>query len=192
MNKHLKTLTLGILTILAVGVVSCSNNTDDMTNETPQTQTDTMSATDYEKYAVDRYNYYFHNDQLGMQYDMYNIYSDNFDYTGTYDEFVTGYNDFYTKDKANLEAYKKDLESNYKAGDPEVDKVYNDIMGSVNNSLTAMNDYSESFVEKTKDYATLAKDEVKQGLRDLGEVPHNARVELDKMIQSAKDRLNMN
>lgn len=158
-------------------------NKDTATKDTPTTKEE------YGKYISERYDYYFKNGTLGEEYNRYNIYNDEFTYNGTYDEFVTGFNDFYAKDRANLEAFKKDIEANYRKGDPEVDKYHNEVITSIDKAIAASDEYSTSFTEKTKDYGTLAKDEVVKGLRDLGRVPHEARMEFNKLVNDAKDRM---
>ena len=56
-------------------------------------------------------------------------------------------------------------------------------------TIIAVDDYTGTFVEKTKDYATLSKDEVVKGLRSLTLDAHNARLDLKNMIDNAKDKL---
>ena len=46
-----------------------------------------------------------------------------------------------------------------------------------------------SFSEKAKDYATLSKDEVVKGLKSIGLDVHNAKLDLDNLIDTAKSRL---
>ncbi|MGL5149341.1 MAG: hypothetical protein ACRC7N_02060 [Clostridium sp.] len=193
MNKRIKILVLSIMTVATIGLVGCSDKVvnDSGKNNTQQNQTQNMSKDEYEKYVIGRYDYYFDSNKVDKGYDIYDVYDDDFTYNGTYNEFVVGYNDFYTKDRANLESFKKDIQDNYKKGNAEVDKVYNDVMTSIDKSIASMDEYGASFAEKTKDYGTLAKDEVIKGLKDIGRVPHEARLELDRMIESAKDRLNI-
>lgn len=191
MNKKLKMLTVAALAALSLTLVGCG---DDDVPETPPMEDGTsdtagMTKAEYEKYISERYDYYFDNDTMGAQYDMYDIYDDDFDYVGTYDEFITGFNDFYTTDRANLESFRKDIEANYRKGDPDVDKYHNEVITSIDEAMMASDEYAKTFGEKTKDYATYAKDEVVQGLRDLGKVPHEARMQLDKLVEDAKDSL---
>ena len=50
-------------------------------------------------------------------------------------------------------------------------------------------DPSSTFSEKAKDYAKLSKDEIIKGLRALARAPHDARMELHKLVTDAKNTL---
>lgn len=201
MKKYLSVLTILGLSLAMVAFTGCGMDGVDDTANTPSKVEDNTANKDtatkdtpttkeeYGKYISERYDYYFKNDTLGEEYNRYNIYNDEFTYNGTYDEFVTGFNDFYAKDRANLEAFKKDIEANYRKGDPEVDKYHNEVITSIDKAIAASDEYGTSFTEKTKDYGTLAKDEVVKGLRDLGRVPHEARMEFNKLVNDAKNRM---
>lgn len=201
MKKYLSVLTILGLSLAMVAFTGCGKdgvtdtpNTpakveDNTANKDTATKDTPTTKEEYGKYISERYDYYFKNDTLGEEYNRYNIYNDEFTYNGTYDEFVTGFNDFYAKDRANLEAFKKDIEANYRKGDPEVDKYHNELMTSIDKAIAASDEYGTSFTEKTKDYGTLAKDEVVKGLRDLGRVPHEARMEFNKLVNDAKNRM---
>ena len=196
MKKYLTVLTILGLSLSVLAFTGCGKDDMSDTPNTPPAAEDNkannetpMTKAEYGKYVSERYDYYFDNDTIDAQYDVYNIYDDEFNYTGTYDQFITGFNDFYSKDSANLEAFKKDVEANYRKGDPEVDKYHNELITSIDKAILASDDYGTSFAEKTKDYGTLAKDEVVKGLRDLGRVPHEARMELNKLVDEAKDRM---
>lgn len=201
MKKYLSVLTILGLSLAMVAFTGCGTDGVDDSPNTPSKVEDNTANKDtatkdtpttkeeYGKYISERYDYYFKNGTLGEEYNRYNIYNDEFTYNGTYDEFVTGFNDFYAKDRANLEAFKKDIEANYRKGDPEVDKYHNELMTSIDKAIAASDEYGTSFTEKTKDYGTLAKDEVVKGLRDLGRVPHEARMEFNKLVNDAKNRM---
>lgn len=201
MKKYLSVLTILGLSLAMVAFTGCGKdgvtdtpNTpskveDNTANKDTATKDTPTTKEEYGKYISERYDYYFKNDTLGEEYNRYNIYNDEFTYNGTYDEFVTGFNDFYAKDRANLEAFKKDIEANYRKGDPEVDKYHNEVITSIDKAIAASDEYGTSFTEKTKDYGTLAKDEVVKGLRDLGRVPHEARMEFNKLVNDAKNRM---
>ena len=201
MKKYLSVLTILGLSLAMVAFTGCGTDGVDDSANTPSKVEDNTANKDtatkdtpttkeeYGKYISERYDYYFKNDTLGEEYNRYNIYNDEFTYNGTYDEFVTGFNDFYAKDRANLEAFKKDIEANYRKGDPEVDKYHNELMTSIDKAIAASDEYGTSFTENTKDYGTLAKDEVVKGLRDLGRVPHEARMEFNKLVNDAKNRM---
>lgn len=201
MKKYLSVLTILGLSLAMVAFTGCGTDGVDDSANTPSKVEDNTANKDtatkdtpttkeeYGKYISERYDYYFKNGTLGEEYNRYNIYNDEFTYNGTYDEFVTGFNDFYAKDRANLEAFKKDIEANYRKGDPEVDKYHNEVITSIDKAIAVSDEYSTSFTEKTKDYGTLAKDEVVKGLRDLGRVPHEARMEFNKLVNDAKDRM---
>lgn len=193
MKKSIRNLLVTALAVLSLSLVGCGedkmNNNTDGNSSTVQDQTQSSNPTtkaEYDKYLKERYDYYFGNNTIVAQYDTYNIYNDNFDYTGTYDEFITGYNDFYAKDRDNLKAFKKDLEGFYKKGDAEVDKLHNEVITAIDEAIVASDTYSNEFADKTKDYGTLAKDEVIKGLRDIGRVPYEARVKLYNLVNNNK------
>ena len=52
-----------------------------------------------------------------------------------------------------------------------------------------MYNYNSTFSEKAKDYAKLSKDEIIKGLRALARAPHDARMELHKLVTDAKNTL---
>lgn len=194
MKNNLKVLTVAVVTLVMIAFTGCGKDEEPVVPPPAPAQenvnnTTPMTKSEYEKYLSERYDYYFDNETIGAQYDMYDIYDNDFSYKGTYDEFISGYNDFYTQDKANLEAFRKDLEANVRRGDAEVDKLNDEIMTSLDKAILAAEDYGKTFTEKTKEYGTMAKEEAIKGLRDIGRIPYETRVELDKLVDEAKDRL---
>ena len=202
MKSNFKPLLFFLLSVLMVTMVGCSNtktNTNANTNGTtngntaPENNTSASKVNpptneEYYTYLTDRYNYYFKDNPLDTTYD---IFVDDYVYDNTYDEFITAYNGSYDELKVNLEAFKNDLENNVAKGNTEVDKVNAEVITSVDKAIISVDDYSSTFTEKAKDYATLSKDEVIKGLRGLARAPHDARVELDKLINDAKNTLNI-
>ena len=184
-------LTLFMLTLVACGTNKTSGKENNKTPATNNASNNTapMTKEEYAKYLSERYDYYFDNDTVEKQYETYNIYNDTFDYSGTYNEFITGFTNFYGAQRDNLKAFKKDLETNVRKGTPEVDKLNQEIITAIDKAILADDKYHEGFGTTTKDYGTLAKDEVIKGLRDIGRAPHEARVELDELIDNAKDKL---
>lgn len=193
MIKNIKLLSILILAMLMLIFVGCSNNTSDKNNSGTTTENNSTNTTattkqDYEKYLSERYDYYFDNTKL---YDDYDIYSDDFNFNGTNEEFITVYNNSYADLKTNLEAFKKDLQSYVKKGTPEVDKLNEQVITSIDKSINSTDKFTADFATKTKDYATLTKDEMVKGLKDIGRIPHDARMELDKLVDDAKEKLGM-
>ena len=182
MNKKFKALTLVLLPLLMFGLIGCSsnNNTDNTTKKNPPTNQE------YYDYLTERYNHYFNDYTLDTTYD---IYVDDFTYDNTYDEFITAYNGSYDQLKNDLEAFKNDLKNNVVKGNDEVDKYNEEVITAADKAIIAVDDYSGTFLEKTKDYATLSKDEVVKGLRSLTLDAHNARLDLKNMIDNAKYKL---
>ncbi len=113
----------------------------------------------------------------------------NATFNGTTEEFLTIYNNSYNDLKMNLEAFKADLQNYVKKGTPEVDKLNADVIAEVDKTITAVDKHNAGFVETTKDYATLAKDEVVKGLRTVGNASHNAMNDLKEMVNNAKSKL---
>lgn len=195
MRKIFKPLILLIGALLIFALTGCSNG-DKTNNETGTTSENNtaneispMNKVEYEKYLSERYDYYFDNDVIDSQYDIYDIYDDDFNYTGTYDEFINGYTIFYNQETANLKAFRNDLQTNVRRGDPEVDKINDEIITSVDKAIIDSEEYGKTFIEKTKDYGTLAKDQIISGLRDIGRIPYESRKALDKLIDDVDDRL---
>lgn len=193
MNKKLKVLSLLLASLLLFGLISCSNNnsTDNATKDSNTTKDSTTTKApptnqEYYDYLTERFNHYFGDNELDTTYD---VFVDNFTYDGTYDEFITTYNNDYSQLKTNLEAFKSDLENNVVKGNDEVDKYNQEVITSTDKAIIAVDDYTGSFTEKAKDYATLSKDEVVKGLRTLTLGAHNARLDLKNMIDNAKDKL---
>lgn len=187
MNKKFKALSLLLLSLLLFGLISCSNNNSP--NNTTDNSTNTKNPPtnqEYYDYLTERFNHYFGNNDLDTTYD---VFVDNFTYDGTYDEFITTYNNDYVQLKTNLEAFKNDLENNVVKGNDEVDKYNQEVITATDKAIIAVDDYTGSFTEKAKDYATLSKDEVVKGLRTLTLGAHNARLDLKKLIDNAKDKL---
>lgn len=187
MNKKFKALSLLLLSLLLFGLISCSNNNSP--NNTTDNSTNTKNPPtnqEYYDYLTERFNHYFGNNDLDTTYD---VFVDNFTYDGTYDEFITTYNNDYVQLKTNLEAFKNDLENNVVKGNDEVDKYNQEVITATDKAIIAVDDYTGSFTEKAKDYATLSKDEVVKGLRTLTLGAHNARLDLKNLIDNAKDKL---
>lgn len=187
MNKKFKALSLLLLSLLLFGLISCSNNNSP--NNTTDNSTNTKNPPtnqEYYDYLTERFNHYFGNNDLDTTYD---VFVDNFTYDGTYDEFITTYNNDYVQLKTNLEAFKNDLENNVVKGNDEVDKYNQEVITATDKAIIAVDDYTDSFTEKAKDYATLSKDEVVKGLRTLTLGAHNARLDLKNLIDNAKDKL---
>ena len=154
MKEKFKTISILLLGLLLFGLVGCgSDKTADKKNP-PTNQ-------EYYDYLTERYNYYFNNSDLDTNYD---VFLDNFTYDGSYDEFITVYND-------------------------EVDKYNQEMITATDKAIIAVDDYIGSFGEKAKDYATLSKDEVVKGLRSLTLDAHNARLDLKNLYDDAKDKL---
>ena len=190
MKKKFKALSLVLLSLLIFGLVGCgsnnntTNNANNTTNNTDKKNPPTNQ--EYYDYLTERYNHYFNDNTLDTTYD---IYVDDFKYDNTYDEFITAYNVSYDQLKNNLEAFKNDLKNNVVKGNDEVDKYNEEVITAADKAIIAVDDYTGTFVEKTKDYATLSKDEVVKGLRSLTLDAHNARLDLKNMIDNAKDKL---
>lgn len=184
-------ITLFMLTFAACGKDNTAGTDNKGTTGTNNSANNTapMSKEEYAKYLSERYDYYFDNDAMDEKYDVYDIYDESFDYTGTYNEFITGFTNFYGVQRDNLKAFKKDLETNVRKGTPEVDKLNDEIIIAIDKAIAADDKYHESFGTTTKDYGTLAKDEIIKGLRTIGRAPHEARLELDRLIDNAKDSL---
>ena len=178
MKKKFKALSLVLLSLLIFGLVGCgsnnntTNNANNTTNNTDKKNPPTNQ--EYYDYLTERYNHYFNDNTLDTTYD---IYVDDFTYDNTYDEFITAYNDSYDQLKNNLEAFKNDLKNNVVKGNDEVDKYNEEVITAADIAIIAVDDYTGTFVEKTKDYATLSKDEVVKGLRSLTLDAHNARLD---------------
>lgn len=196
MRKNNKLILGLMLTLLLLTLVACGKNNSSSTENNGASVADNspnntapMTKEEYANYLSERYDFYFDNDTLDKQYEIYDIYDDTFDYTGTYDEFITGFTNFYGVQRDNLKAFKKDLETNVRKGTPEVDKLNQEVITAIDKAIVADDKYHESFGTTTKDYGTLAKDEVIKGLRTIGRAPHEARVELDNLIDNAKDTL---
>lgn len=191
MKKRFKALSLLLLSLLIFGLIGCSHNnaTNDSTNNGSTNDSNVKNSPtnqEYYDYLTERYNHYFNNGTLDTKYD---IYVDNFTYDNTYDEFITEYNGSYEQLKTNLEAFKKDLENNVVKGNAEVDKYNQEVITAIDKAIIAVDDYNGSFAEKAKDYATLSKDKVIEGLRSLTLGAHNARVDLKNLVDDAKNKL---
>ena len=190
MKKKFKALSLVLLSLLIFGLVGCgsnnntTNNANNTTNNTDKKNPPTNQ--EYYDYLTEKYNHYFNDNTLDTTYD---IYVDDFTYDNTYDEFITAYNGSYDQLKNNLEAFKNDLKNNVVKGNDEVDKYNEEVITAADKAIIAVDDYTGPFVEKTKDYATLSKDEVVKGLISLTLDAHNARLDLKNMIDNAKDKL---
>ncbi|MBM6859896.1 hypothetical protein H9X78_05220 [Clostridium saudiense] len=192
--KNTKLISALLLAMALTTFISCSNNNSHTDGSTSNSQnatennTSTTSTTkeDYEKYLTERYDYYFANTKLHNDYD---IYSDDFIFNGTNEEFLASYNNSYNDLKANLEAFKNDLNNYVKKGTPEVDKLNAEVITNIDKAITSVDDYTGSFAEKTKDYATLTKDEMVKGLRDIGKASHDAMNDLENLVDDAKAKL---
>lgn len=188
MKRKFKALLLALLSIVMVIMVGCGNNSNNNSsnNSTDSTKTTSPTNQEYYNYLTDRYNYYFTNNPLFNDED---IYVDDFTYNGTYEEFITTYNNSYDDLKINLEAFKNDLQNNVVKGNAEVDKYNQEVISDVDKAIIAVDDYTGSFADKAKDYATLSKDEVVKGLRNIGLGVHDAKTNLDNLIHDAKNQL---
>lgn len=195
MKNYLKILTLIVLTVGTLAMVGCGSDEKDV-KETPKAEqekiadsTGTMTKEEYAAFLQEKYNYYLNNPENEAQYDVYNIYDEQFSYMGTYDEFITGYNQFAGEERAKLEAFKKELETNVPKGNPEVDAINADVITALDEALLASDDYGKDFETKAKDYGTYTKDQVIKGLRDLGRVPYEARKGVENLVEDVKNRL---
>lgn len=186
MKKRIKLLSLLLLSLLLFGLVGCGNNNTNNSTTNDSTKKNSPTNQEYYDYLTERYNHYFNNNTLDTTYD---IYVDDFTYDNTYDEFITEYNGSYDQLKTNLETFKKDLENNVVKGNAEVDKYNQEVITSIDKAIIAVDDYTGTFTEKTKDYATLSKDEVIKGLRSLTLGAHDARVDLKNLVDDAKNKL---
>lgn len=192
--KNIKLVSALLLAMLLTTFISCSNNGSNKNNSSNNSQNTTENNTsttattkeDYEKYLTERYTHYFGDPSKVPEYD---IYAEDFTFNGTTEEFLTIYNNSYNDLKTNLEAFKADLQNYVKKGTPEVDKLNADVIAEVDKTITAVDKHNAGFVETTKDYATLAKDEVVKGLRTVGNTSHNAMNDLKEMVNNAKSKL---
>ena len=192
--KNIKLVSALLLAMLLTTFISCSNNGSNKSNSSNNSQNTTENNTsttattkeDYEKYLTERYTHYFGDPSKAPEYD---IYAEDFTFNGTTEEFLTIYNNSYNDLKTNLEAFKADLQNYVKKGTPEVDKLNADVIAEVDKTITAVDKHNAGFVETTKDYATLAKDEVVKGLRTVGNASHNAMNDLKEMVNNAKSKL---
>ena len=204
MKFKIKSLLLVSLSISMLLLSGCGNDTsNNVSDNSNNTNTTDNSAADnstnnnsnntaaptneeYYTYLTDRYNYYFDNYALDTTYD---IYVDDFTFDDTYDEFITVYNGNYEDLKRDLVSFKNDLETNVSKGNAEVDKVNAEVITSIDKAIISVDDYNSTFSEKANDYAKLSKDEIIKGLRALARAPHDARMELHKLVTDAKNTL---
>lgn len=186
MKKSFKSLALLLLSLLILTLVGCGGkNTSDNSNNN-STNNKPPTNQEYYDYLTERYNHYFKNNMIDTTYD---IYVDDFTYDNSYAEFITAYNGSYDELKSNLEAFKMDLEKNVVKGNAEVDKFNQEVITAADKAIITIDDYNGSFSEKAKDYATLSKDEVIKGLRSIGLGVHDAKVDLNNLINDAKNKL---
>ena len=185
MKKNLKSLSLFLVSLIMLTLVGCSNNKTSNNSSNSATNTPPTNQ-EYYDYLTERYDHYFKDNLLNTTYD---IYVDDFTYDNSYDEFITAYNGSYDELKADLEAFKKDLQDNVVKGNAEVDKFNQEVITATDKAIISVDDYNGSFSEKAKDYATLSKDEVVKGLKSIGIDVHNAKLDLDNLIDTAKSRL---
>ena len=181
MKSKFKLLALTLVSLLMLTMAGCGcNSAKDDTAQKPPTNEE------YYNYLNERYNHYFKDSKLNNDYD---IFAEDFTYDGTYEEFIGAYNNSYNDLKTNLEAFKNDLENNVVKGNAEVDKKNQEVITSIDKNITEVDKYTSGFATETKDYATLGKDEVIKGLRAIGRAPHEAKLELDKLVDDAKNSL---
>ena len=185
MKKNLKSLSLFLVSLIMLTLVGCSNNKTSNNSSNSATNTPPTNQ-EYYDYLTERYDHYFKDNLLNTTYD---IYVDDFTYDNSSDEFITAYNGSYDELKADLEAFKKDLQDNVVKGNAEVDKFNQEVITATDKAIISVDDYNGSFSEKAKDYATLSKDEVVKGLKSIGLDVHNAKLDLDNLIDTAKSRL---
>lgn len=185
MKKNLKSLSLFLVSLIMLTLVGCSNNKTSNNSSNSATNTPPTNQ-EYYDYLTERYDHYFKDNLLNTTYD---IYVDDFTYDNSYDEFITAYNGSYDELKADLEAFKKDLQDNVVKGNAEVDKFNQEVITATDKAIISVDDYNGSFSEKAKDYAALSKDEVVKGLKSIGLDVHNAKLDLDNLIDTAKSRL---
>ena len=185
MKKNLKSLSLFLVSLIMLTLVGCSNNKTSNNSSNSATNTPPTNQ-EYYDYLTERYDHYFKDNLLNTTYD---IYVDDFTYDNSYDEFITAYNGSYDELKADLEAFKKDLQDNVVKGNAEVDKFNQEVITATDKAIISVDDYNGSFSEKAKDYATLSKDEVVKGLKSIGLDVHNAKLDLDNLIDTSKSRL---
>ena len=81
------------------------------------------------------------------------------------------------------------METNIKKGTSEVDKLNQEVITSIDKVVLSIDDFNQSYSTKVKDYGTLAKDEMVKGMQAVGRVPHDARMELDRLVKDAKNTL---
>ena len=190
--KNIKLISALLVAMLLLTFVSCGNNTaknnsnSNSQNTTENTSTTPTTKEEYQNYLTERYNYYFGDSNL---YDNYDIYAEDFTFNGTNEEFLTVYNNSYVELKANLENFKADLNNFVKKGTPEGDKLNAEVITDIDKAILSVDDYTSGFAEKTKDYATLGKDEVVKGLRTIGKSSHDAMDDLKNLIDDAKEKL---
>ena len=190
--KNIKLISALLVAMLLLTFVSCGNNTaknnsnSNSQNTNENTSTTPTTKEEYQNYLTERYNYYFGDSNL---YDNYDIYAEDFTFNGTNEEFLTVYNNSYVELKANLENFKADLNNFVKKGTPEVDKLNAEVITDIDKAILSVDDYTSGFAEKTKDYATLGKDEVVKGLRTIGKSSHDAMDDLKNLIDDAKEKL---
>lgn len=180
--KNIKVISSLLLAILIMTLVSCSNNGSNTNN----TSSNPTTKEEYANYLEERYNYYFGDSSI---YNNYDIYEEDFTFNGTTEEFITAYDDSYINLKSDLESFKADLKNFVKSGTPEVDKLNAEVITDIDKAIVSVDDYNAGVAEKTKDYATLAKDEVIKGFRNIGKASHDAMDNLENLVDNAKDRL---
>ncbi len=148
--RNIKLISALLLAMLLATFISCSSNNKSKTN--PQTTTENSSqitATtkeNYEKYLSERYNHYFGDSNRNKGYD---IYSENFTFNGTNEEFLVAYNNSYTNLKTNLQSFKADLQNYVKKGTLEVDNLNAEVITDIDKAILSVDNYTSSFAEKT-------------------------------------------
>ena len=131
MKKNLKSLSLFLVSLIMLTLVGCSNNKTSNNSSNSATNTPPTNQ-EYYDYLTERYDHYFKDNLLNTTYD---IYVDDFTYDNSYDEFITAYNGSYDELKADLEAFKKDLQDNVVKGNAEVDKFNQEVITATDKAI---------------------------------------------------------
>lgn len=187
MKKNFKSVLIALLSVLMIGLIGCGNDKTTTENSNSQTNTPTTKE-EYAKYLDERYNYYLGDSKLTTDY---NVYADDFKYTGSNEEFVTAYGDAYGTLKTQLLSLKSDLETNVQKGTDEVDELNQNVITSIDKTVASIDDFDENYKTNVKDYGTLTNDDMIKGFQSIGRAPYDARTELDKLVKDAKNTLNI-
>lgn len=189
--KYSKLVTLGLIGVISLGIVGCSNKPKEETqkSETEITQdgTENMNKDMYKEKFGEYYQTNIARLENFNTYDNILVDKETKDYVGN-EKYLADLKAAYKESETNIQQFVDSLK-NVKTDDKEVKDMNDKLIAEGEKLLADIKEKSKKLEEVPADLLTKSEIEFKKGINDLVIVKDKTEMGFNKMIQDVKNTL---